>query len=45
MLSGLRHQAQDPRYRMIVSDLLARHLERVEAALDQRDAQTALHWL
>jgi len=45
MLGGLRHYAQDPRYRMIVADLLARHLERVEAALDQGDTQTAQRWL
>ncbi|HEX3053977.1 MAG TPA: SH3 domain-containing protein, partial [Aggregatilineaceae bacterium] len=45
MLSGLRAYAQDPRYRMVVSDLLARHLERVEAALDQNDPQTAQRWL
>jgi hypothetical protein len=45
MLSGLRSYAQDPRYRMVVSDLLARHLERVEAALDQNDPQTAQRWL
>lgn len=30
---------------MVVSDLLARHLERVEAALDQNDPQTAQRWL
>ncbi len=45
MLSGLRNYAQDPRYRMIVSDLLARHLERAEAALDDNDPQTAQRWL
>ncbi len=45
MLSGLRDYAQDPRYRMVVSDLLTRHLERVEAALDQNDPQTAQRWL
>ncbi len=45
MLAGLRHYAQDPRYRMIVSDLLARHLERAEAALDDNDPQTAQRWL
>ncbi|MBN1681411.1 MAG: SH3 domain-containing protein [Anaerolineae bacterium] len=45
MLSGLRSYAQDPRYRMVVSDLLARHLERVEAALDQNDPQMAQRWL
>jgi tetratricopeptide (TPR) repeat protein len=45
MLTGLRHHAQDPRYRMIVSDLLARHLERAESALDNNDPQTAQRWL
>lgn len=45
MLAGLRAYAQDPRYRMIVADLLARHLERVEAALDQSDPATAQRWL
>jgi len=45
MLAGLRGYAQDPRYRMIVSDLLARHLERAEAALDDHDPQAAQRWL
>ncbi|MBI5930086.1 MAG: hypothetical protein HY862_12310 [Chloroflexi bacterium] len=45
MLSGLRHQAQDPRYRMLVADLLSRHLERVEVAIDRHDATTAERWL
>ncbi|MBN1565026.1 MAG: hypothetical protein JXA10_14365 [Anaerolineae bacterium] len=45
MLAGLRHFAQDPRYRMIVADLLARHLERAEAALDDNDPQAAQRWL
>ena len=45
MLAGLRNYAQDPRYRMIVADLLARHLERVEAALDEEDLPTAQRWL
>jgi len=45
MLSGLRAYAQDPRYRMIVADLLGRHLERVEAAIDDNDPQTAQRWL
>jgi len=45
MLAGLRQYAQDPRYRMVVSDLLARHLERAEAALDANDPQTAQRWL
>src|SRR5690606_5000398 len=35
MLSGLRQQAQDPRYRLLVSDLLNRHLERVEEAIER----------
>ncbi len=45
MLSGLRSYAQDPRYKMIVSDLLARHLERAEAALDANDPLSAQRWL
>ncbi len=45
MLAGLRGYAQDPRYRMIVADLLARHLERAEAALDNNDPQGAQRWL
>ncbi len=45
MLAGLRQYAQDPRYRMVVADLLARHLERAEAALDAGDPQTAQRWL
>jgi tetratricopeptide (TPR) repeat protein len=45
MLAGLRDCAQDPRYRMVVSDLLARHQERVEAAIDRRDVAAAERWL
>ncbi|MBN2303767.1 MAG: tetratricopeptide repeat protein [Anaerolineae bacterium] len=45
MLGGLRSYAQDPRYRMVVSDLLARHLERAEDALDNNDPTTAQRWL
>ncbi len=45
MLANLRDYSQDPRYRMLVSDLLAHHLERVEVALDRRDVQTAERWL
>lgn len=45
MLAGLRNYAQDPRYRMIVSELLARHLERVESALDSGDTAAAQRWL
>ncbi|MCI0712920.1 MAG: tetratricopeptide repeat protein, partial [Chloroflexi bacterium] len=45
MLSGLRQQAQDPRYRLLVSDLLNRHLERVEDAIERGDVSTAERWL
>lgn len=43
MLAGLRQQAQDPRYRLLVSDLLNRHLERVEEAIERGDAAAAPH--
>ncbi len=45
MLSGLRHHAQDQRYQMLVGDLLSRHLERVEAAIDRHDIDAATRWL
>jgi tetratricopeptide (TPR) repeat protein len=45
MLTGLRVLAQDPRYRSLVDELLNRHLERVEIAIDNRDLTTADHWL
>jgi tetratricopeptide (TPR) repeat protein len=45
MLAGLRNYAQDPRYRTIVGELLMRHIERIETALDRRDAATAERWL
>ncbi|NDJ86027.1 MAG: SH3 domain-containing protein [Chloroflexi bacterium] len=45
MLANLRHMAQDPRYQTLVSDLLTRHLERVEMALDRKDADEATRWL
>ncbi|MBX3063974.1 MAG: hypothetical protein U0528_19175 [Anaerolineae bacterium] len=45
MLAGLRNFAQDPRYRMIVADLMSRHMERIEAAIDARDVPTAERWL
>lgn len=45
MLAGLRNYAQDPRYRMLVADLMARHVERVEAAIDAGDVATAERWL
>lgn len=45
MLATLRNHAQDPRYRNVVSELLARHVERIEASLDRGDAQSAERWL
>ncbi|MFN7210530.1 MAG: hypothetical protein ACK4P1_09090, partial [Aggregatilineales bacterium] len=45
MLATLRNHAQDPRYRNVVSELLARHVERIEASLDRRDVQSAERWL
>ncbi|PJF44980.1 MAG: hypothetical protein CUN55_01175 [Phototrophicales bacterium] len=45
MLSGLRHFAQDPRYQNLVGELLGRHIERVELALDRRDIEAAARWL
>lgn len=45
MLSGLRHHAQDVRYQQLVSDLLSRHIERVETAIDRNDVEGALRWL
>ncbi|MCB9438283.1 MAG: hypothetical protein H6673_15005 [Anaerolineales bacterium] len=45
MLTGLRFHAQDQRYQTLLGDLLLRHLERVEAAIDQRDVETAQRWL
>lgn len=45
MLSGLRRQAQDPNYRALLSDLLNRHLERVEYALEENNIQAAERWL
>ncbi len=45
MLAALRNHTQDPRYRNVVSELLARHVERIEASLDRGDAQSAERWL
>lgn len=45
MLTGMTEYAQDPRYRTVVSDLLARHLERVEDALAVGDLESAAQWL
>ncbi len=45
MLAGLRRQAQDPNYRALLSDLLNRHIERVEFALDDNNIPMAERWL
>lgn len=45
MLTGLRHHAQDQRYQALLGELLARHLERVEMAIDRRDIDSASRWL
>lgn len=45
MLAGLRQQASDNRYRGLVTDLLAAHIERIEAALDRGDIADAERWL
>jgi tetratricopeptide (TPR) repeat protein len=45
MLAGLRDYAQDERYRLVVSDLLSRYMERAEVALDDGDLEDAQTWL
>jgi hypothetical protein len=45
MLAGLRDYAQDERYRNVVSDLLARLIERAELALEEGDVADAEMWL
>ncbi len=45
MLANLREYTQDPRYRSLVTDLHARYMERVESALDRRNAPEAERWL
>lgn len=45
MLANLRIQAQDPRYRALVADLLNRYMERAETAIDRGDAAGANRWL
>lgn len=45
MLAGLRDYAQDSRYRLVVSDLLQRLVERASAALDEGDTAEAETWL
>ncbi len=45
MLAGLKDSSQDPRYRVVVSDLLSHYVERIEAAIDRRDAAAAERWI
>jgi tetratricopeptide (TPR) repeat protein len=45
MLAGLRDYAQDERYRTVVSDLLARYVERAEQAIEDGDVGEAQSWL
>lgn len=45
MLAGLQNYAPDSRYRAVVSDLLARYIERAEVALEDGDLEEAQTWL
>lgn len=45
MLAGLKDYAQDERYRAVVSDLLARFVERAEFALEERNVGDAEAWI
>lgn len=45
MLAGLRDFAQDERYRNVVSDLLARYIERVEFAIEEGNIGDAEAWV
>ncbi len=45
LLADLRDYAQDDRYRAVVSDLLARYIERAEFALEDGDIAEAETWL
>ncbi|MBZ0284567.1 MAG: tetratricopeptide repeat protein [Anaerolineae bacterium] len=45
MLAGLRDYAQDERYRNVVSDLLARYIERAEFALEEGNVSEAEAWV
>lgn len=45
MLAGLRDYAQDERYRTVVSDLLARYIERAEFAIEEGSLSEAEGWL
>lgn len=45
MLAGLRDYAQDERYRNVVSDLLARYIERAEFAVEEGNMGDAEAWV
>jgi tetratricopeptide (TPR) repeat protein len=45
MLAGLRDYAQDSRYRVVVSDLQQRFIERTAAAIEEGDVAEAETWL
>lgn len=45
MLAGLRDYAQDERYRNVVSDLLARYIERAEFAIEESHTGDAEAWI
>ena len=45
MLAGLRDYAQDERYRNVVSDLLARYIERAEFAIEEGHTGDAEAWI
>lgn len=45
MLAGLQGYAQDSRYRAVVSDLLARYIERAEISVEEGELGAAQAWL
>lgn len=45
MLAGLRDYSQDERYRTVVTDLMARYIERAEFALEEGAVDEAETWL
>jgi hypothetical protein len=45
MLAGLRDYSQDERYRSVVSDLLARYIERAEFAIEEGNLADAEAWV
>lgn len=45
ILVSLQGQAQDPRYRTLVDDLMTRYMDRMAEALDRKDRKMAERWL